>query len=96
MSRGLGFVWERSLQAGLTILEKSHEDVVASRKGVDWKVALARYLRERHLVPHDWIADHLNMGKPSSVQSWVSRHRKNNLGKTDANWVQLKNHKTLD
>ena len=89
-------VWARSLQSGLTVLEKTVDDVVASRKGADWKVVLACYLRERHLVPHKWLADHLNMGQPSSVQSWVSRYRKNLAESTDANWDILKNHEKLD
>jgi putative transposase len=89
-------VWMRSLQAGLIALEKSWDDVAASRKGADWKISLARYLRERYLVPHNWIADNLKMGEPSSVQSWVSRHRKNTSEKVDLNWLKLKNHGTLD
>lgn len=88
--------WEHSLQAGLNVLGKSWDNVAASRKGVDWKIALARYLRERHLVPHSWISDHLKMGKPSSVQSWVSRHRKDVSEETDVNWLKLKNHAKLD
>lgn len=90
------FAWERSLQAGLVVLEKSWDDVFASRKGADWKIALARHLRECHLVPHRWIADHLKMGEASSVQSWVSRHRKNTSEKADSSWLKLKNHETLD
>ena len=89
-------VWARSLQACLTVLEKTVDDIVASRKGADWKVALACYLRECHLVPHKWQADHLNVGQPSSVQSWVSRYRKNVAESTDANWGLLKNHGNLD
>ena len=89
-------VWERSVQAGLSVLEKTWDDVSASRKGAVWKIALACYLRERYLVPHSWIADHLNMGKPSSVQSWVSRYRKNVSEEAEINWIKLKNHETLD
>jgi len=89
-------VWERTLQSGLAMLEKSWDDVSASRKGANWKIALARYLREIHLVPHNWIAKHLNMGEPSSVQSWVSRHRKNTSERVDLNFEKLKNHGKLD
>ncbi len=48
-------VWARSLLACLTVLEKTVDDIVASRKGADRKVALACYLRECHLVPHKWL-----------------------------------------
>ena len=43
-------------------------------KGVDWKVAIARYLRGFYHAPHRWIAEQLNMGDPFYVQSLVSRH----------------------
>ncbi len=68
--------WEKGLAEALTRLQKGEKDLVAERKGADWKVALARHLRERYLAPHKWIADRLAMGAPSSVQCLVSRHRK--------------------
>ncbi len=68
--------WEKGLAKALTRLQKGEKDLVAERKGADWKVALARHLRERYLAPHKWIADRLAMGAPSSVQCLVSRHRK--------------------
>ena len=48
-------LWERRLQQGLNALEKTDADLTAGRKGVDWKVALARHLRESSLVPNAWI-----------------------------------------
>jgi REP element-mobilizing transposase RayT len=73
--------WEKGLAEALIKLHKGEKDLVAERKGADWKVALARHLRERYLAPHKWIADRLVMGAPSSVQCLVSRHRKLKLGK---------------
>jgi hypothetical protein len=45
-------------------------------------------------VPHRWLADNLSMGKPSSVQSWVSNKREDEGVKI---WLQkLQNHDILD
>ena len=37
--------WARTLLAGLTVLGRREIEMETSRKGADWKVALARYLR---------------------------------------------------
>jgi putative transposase len=68
--------WERALARGLALLSQEERALCLSAKGVPWKVALARYLRERHLVPYRWIAENLKMGAVSYVQSLVSHHRK--------------------
>lgn len=41
----------------LTLLEKSPDNLIDSRKGADWKVAVAHYLRESYLVPNSGLAD---------------------------------------
>ena len=60
------YQWERHLSELLQSLDKGQEDLQSDRKGSNWKVALAIYLRQQHLVPHQWLADNLKMGKPSS------------------------------
>jgi hypothetical protein len=78
----------------LQSLDKGQEDLQSDRKGSNWKVALAIYLRQQHLVPHQWLADNLKMGKPSSVQSWVSHKRKD---KEVMKWIEkLQNHENSD
>ncbi len=69
-------LWERKLQEGLAALGKVDQDLFLSRKGVDWKVALARHLRERALIPNGWIAKRLVMGSAKSVSSRISQHRR--------------------
>jgi len=78
--------WEEGLSRALESLGRSEENLRISPKGASWKVALARHLRERYLAPHRWIASNLHMGKPSSVQSLVSRHR---AGHVDKEWEKL-------
>jgi len=68
--------WERILGELLEELGKSRSDLEGVRKGEDWKVSIARLLREKYLVPYAWIAENLSMGAVSSVQSQVSLNRK--------------------
>jgi len=82
-------LWERRLSQGLDALGKSDADLLSARKGSDWKVALARYLREGSLVPNRWLAERLNMGTAKSVSSRVSFHRNTENG-SDKQWAKLK------
>ena len=82
-------VWERQLRRGLDVLGKKDSDLIITDKGIDWKVALARYLRESSLPPNAWLAKRLNMGTAKSVSSRISTHRKI-VGHTDKAWRKLK------
>jgi len=87
--------WERAL---VTILEHLGRDEAAlqtSRKGAEWKVAIARLLREQFLAPHSWIAERLHMGGAGSVQSLVSRHRYDS-NRSDDSWETIKSYDFLD
>ena len=85
--------WDRGLREALNVLGRDPEALKACRKGVAWKVDLARYLREVYLTPYRWIAKHLWMGVPSYVQSLVSRQRHSKASKE---WRILKKHGKLD
>ena len=64
-------------------------------KAALWKLAIARCLREQHLVPYRWIAKRLHMGQVSSLSSAVSRTRK--LDHKQFNeWDIIKKHENLD
>ena len=56
--------WERTLREALIVINHETGDLCSTRKGQDWKVDLARYLREVHLAQYRWIAEHLHMGAP--------------------------------
>ena len=86
--------WEEGLVRALHCLGKSERDLGLGRKSEPWKVSVARYLRERYLAPHRWIAERLQMGAASSVQSVVSRYRRSDIDKE--NWGKLINHGNLD
>ena len=82
-------LWERRLNCGLEALGKSEAELLSARKGIDWKVALARYLRESCLAPNRWLAERLHMGTAKSVSSRVSFHRHTENG-LDQQWAKLK------
>jgi len=88
-------LWERRLQQGLDALGKTDTDLKAGRKSADWKVALARHLRESTLVPNAWIADRLAMGTAKSVSSRVSLHRRECTTKSKQ-WKALKKLECVD
>jgi hypothetical protein len=46
--------WERVLHRALTLFEHDPSELTLVPKGVDWKVAIARYLREFDHAPHRW------------------------------------------
>ena len=81
-------LWERRLREGLAALGKAESDLLSSRKGAGWKVALARHLRERALTPNAWLAERLSMGTAKSVSSRVSQHR-NAASSRDRIWRKL-------
>jgi hypothetical protein len=65
--------WYRILEESLRGHGKTARDVASERKGVPWKIAIARQLRESGLAPNVWIAARLNMGNPGAVSALVSR-----------------------
>ena len=61
--------WERAVIRAMKRLGRTDSELRTEAKGAEWKVAVARHLRERCLTPNRWIAERLNMGASSSVQS---------------------------
>ena len=48
--------WERELKRRLECLDRVETGLQSEGKGAGWKFALARHLRESHLVPDSWLA----------------------------------------
>ena len=78
--------WERALGEALSVLGRGDSELSSCLKGEDWKVDIARHLRERHLTPYRWIVENLHMGAPSYAQSLVSRRRRQ---KSSKEWKAL-------
>jgi putative transposase len=66
--------WERRLDEVLSTSRKNRADLETRPLVVDWKLAVARELRDAG-VAITWLAGHLHLGKPSSVRSLLSRAR---------------------
>jgi putative transposase len=65
--------WYRILEQSLREHGKTARDVASERKGVPWKIAIARRLRESGLAPNAWIAARLHMGNPRAVSAHLCR-----------------------
>ena len=87
--------WEGVVADSLKRLNKQEVDLAQSPKAALWKLAIARYLREQHLVPYRWIAKRLNMGQVSFLSSAVSRSRRLDRNQFNA-WGIIKKHENLD
>ncbi len=87
--------WERGLKQGLECLGRTESDLKTVRKGALWKVAVARHLRERYLIPNPWLSERLNMGTANSLSRLVSRHKSSDAD-TDKSWKLLENQKYVD
>ena len=64
------------LKSGLKALKKSNLDVEKDRKSVQWKLALASWIKERSPVQNRDISEHLNMGHPATMSNNISAYRK--------------------
>jgi len=67
--------WENAFEKALKAENKTREDATGKPRKQPWKMMVAKTLREQG-VPVGWIAKNLHMGKPSSVRSYMSRHKK--------------------
>lgn len=64
--------WESRLDRCLSVLGKSESDVKADLKSADWKVAVASFMKRRHLCRNGWLAEKLGMGTESAVARYSS------------------------
>ncbi len=65
-------VWQRRLEKALARRRKGHEALQTRPMKAAWKLALARDMREAG-ASTVWIAEHLCLGSPVSVRSYLCR-----------------------
>lgn len=70
---------DRALDALLKLAGKTLADAAKERKGVAWKVNIARILRASTPATNRWIAEKLRMGAPNSVSQYLSTTRAKNI-----------------
>uniref|UniRef100_UPI0040491FA8 transposase n=1 Tax=Cephaloticoccus sp. TaxID=1985742 RepID=UPI0040491FA8 len=67
-------LWTQTFESEMHRLDKTPADAKSSSLRVQWKLSMAQRLREVG-APYAWIAEHLHMGKPSSVRVYLCQHR---------------------
>ncbi|MCF3648144.1 transposase [Synoicihabitans lomoniglobus] len=63
----------------LNALRKNEENVRNDPKSAGWKVAIARFLKEREQADNRWLGDSLSMGRPEAVSTYVGRMKRGEI-----------------
>jgi putative transposase len=66
-------LWEDCLDKCLHILGNGKMEAKSDLKSADWKVAIAGFMKKRHLCSNGWLSARLNMGADSAVSRNVAR-----------------------
>lgn len=64
------------------------EDLVVARKGCEWKVVLASWIKSQCGVRNQWLSDQLHTGSPTYVSRLVCEEDKRPYGRRK-HWRQL-------
>ena len=64
--------WKAVLSNCCKVLGKSLSSAMHDRKGADWKMAIAAYLRKRTMASNGWITTALQTGHPHCVSRHVA------------------------
>lgn len=72
-------MWEMLLSDGLAAAGKGADSITNDRKSAYWKIKIAAELKCKTSAPSTWIAQHLNMGSPQLVGSYVKRFKSGEL-----------------
>jgi len=80
---------EALLHKGLACLSRKKADLQRDRKGAEWKVILACWIREQTGVRNRWLAEHLHLGAAAGVSRLLQNKRKQPLQRNPL-WRKLK------
>lgn len=75
------------LGACLRRLRKPEKRLLTAPKSASWKVAIARFLKERVQADNRWLGETLNMGRPEAVSTYVGRMKRGEID--DAEYEKL-------
>ena len=64
------------LEKCLKVLKKSSAEVVMEAKMIEWKCAIASYIKSKRSVKNQFFSEHLNMGSIYTVSRSVSEYNK--------------------
>lgn len=77
------------LTRGLSCLGKGESDLWQERKGADWKVILACWIKAQTGVSNRWLSEHLRLGAASGVSRLLQNER-NRFSRRNSVWRKLK------
>ena len=80
------------LAEGLRRLGKTDADLQNDRKGSEWKIVLASWIKSQCGVSNQWLSEHLRMGSMYYVSRTVCEENKRPKGRRKF-WKQLKSAK---
>ena len=63
------------LGRGLSCLGESSSDLQADRKGAEWKVILACWIKAQTGVSNRWLSEHIHLGAASGVSRLLQNQR---------------------
>lgn len=69
-------LWAERLRMYLDALRKTPADVAGSRKGAEWKVAVATAMKRHSTASNPWLAKQLNMGSPFRLSRLAAECRR--------------------
>jgi hypothetical protein len=65
--------WEQIVKVEMKRLKEKESDIDSSKKGADWKVSIAKRLRQETTAKNPWLAERLQMGHPNYVSNLVNQ-----------------------
>jgi REP element-mobilizing transposase RayT len=68
--------WTASLERNLTGLGKKAEDLITKPRKQNWKIALARVIREDSGASIAWLADCLQLGGPATLRGYLHQAKR--------------------
>jgi putative transposase len=74
--------WELAVERGLQAQGRTDADLVTKPLRTDWKVRLARTIRQESGASISWLATRLNLGSPQSVRGYLWKDRQNHSQNT--------------
>ena len=71
------------LAVGLQTLEKNENDLKSGTKSAPWKIAIARFLKEKAQADNRWLGETLSIGRPEAVSTYIGRMKRGEIDDLD-------------
>jgi len=81
-------LWQNMLEDGLRVLNRNPNDADRQRKSVQWKLAIAAWMKSKTQASNRWLSSKLNMGTPTAMSHNLTDYRRS-VQATDPAWKKL-------